>query len=112
MNKLLRSCIIILGAFFILAVTKTASSQSVEFGISTPVFKVLIGNGIYDRYGYDCYGYDRYGYDRRGYDRYGNYRYERHDYDRDDHRGDRDHGDRYEKHEKPVKHEKAYDKRR
>jgi len=96
MNKLIRSCIIVLGVFLILAVTKITQSQTVEFGFSVPGFKMLIDQGPYDRYGYDCYGYDRYGYDRHGYDRDRNQRRERHDYDRDDHhRGDRD--DRYDK---------------
>lgn len=134
MKKILSKSIIILGAFFILAAIKTASSQTVEFGISTPVLKVLIGNGVYDSYGYnrdgydrdgydrggyDRDGYDRDGYDRRDYDRDGRYRYERRDDDRDNYyHGERNnngwhgenHGENYR--ENPIKHEKAYNKHR
>jgi len=101
MNKLLRSCIIILGAFFIIAVTKTASSQSVGHKSNTPVINFSLGkvpgNG--------------HGIEKPRYKRIESNRYERHDYDRDDHNR-RDRSDRYERHwEKPVKHEKAYNKR-
>jgi hypothetical protein len=96
-----KSCVLILGVFFILVIAKTASSQEVVFGIKTPVFKIFVGNTQYDQYGYDRYGYNRYGYDRNGYDgdrsdcnyydrdRYERDRQDREDYykrDRDDHR--------------------------
>ncbi len=84
----LKTCLTVLSMFFMLAVIKTSQAQSIQFGIRTPNFKVIIGSGPYDQYGYDRYGYDCNGYDRDGYDRYGydcngynRYGYDRYGYD-------------------------------